>query len=425
MVDFPTRMAAKIRFRLVVPTILFMLLSSIDRVNVSFAALSMNGDLGFTPADYGFGAGILFAGFLAGQYPSVLLLQRIGMRRWLGGCTLIWGAAAGGLALIDSYWQFCTLRVVLGLCEGGLAPGIVLYLSQFATERERATTFAMPMLAIPVSVIIGGPLSGWLLGMSAPMGIADWRWMFLAEAAPTLALGIVAFFYFPDRPDDARWLAGEEKAWLAANAANRAANRTRNDWRVLRRPIIWAAAVTWFCLLAGAYGIIFWLPQMLKQLTTLTPFEIGLANAVPWAANAVGIYLNATHSDRSGERFWHIIVPAVAAAIAILVAAHSGAGVAGLVALAAAGFFLGAAQGAFWALPTALFVPATFAVGAVAINIVGSSGGLVVPWAVGLAREATGGFDAPTLMLAGFLVAGATIVLAIRVRSGGRLAAHA
>ena len=150
-------MAGKIRWRLIVPAILFMLLSSIDRVNVSFAALQMNADLGFTPSQYGFGAGILFVGFLAGQYPSVLLQQRIGMRRWMAICALLWGICAGGMAFIETHWQFYTLRVLLGLAEGGLAPGIVLYLSQFATERERATTFAMPMIAIPLSIVIGGP----------------------------------------------------------------------------------------------------------------------------------------------------------------------------------------------------------------------------------------------------------------------------
>ena len=414
MQDGSSTMAAKIRWRLIVPTVLFMLLSSVDRVNVSFAALQMNADLGFTPTQYGFGAGILFVGFLAGQYPSVLLLQRIGMRRWLAGCALLWGACAGSMAFIDSHWEFYTLRVLLGLAEGGLAPGIVLYLSQFATERERATTFAMPMLAIPISIIVGGPISGWLLGMTPPFGLAGWRWMFLGEALPTLIFAVVALSYFPNTPGEARWLDAGEKAWLASNAANRHETARRNDWRVLRRPLVWASALLWFCLLAGSYGIIFWLPQMVKAMTSLTPFEIGLVNALPWAGNAIGIYLGATHSDRSGERFWHIAIPAAAMAIAVLAAGAAGASAAGLLALLVAGFCLGAAQGAFWALPTRMFTPATFAVGAVAINITGSSGGLVVPWLVGLVRERSGGFGAPTLLVAGFLLAAAAIVLVLR-----------
>ena len=418
-------MAGKIRWRLIVPAILFMLLSSIDRVNVSFAALQMNADLGFTPSQYGFGAGILFVGFLAGQYPSVLLQQRIGMRRWMAICALLWGICAGGLAFIETHWQFYTLRVLLGLAEGGLAPGIVLYLSQFATERERATTFAMPMIAIPLSIVIGGPLSGWLMSMDPPFGLAGWRWMFLGEALPTLVFGVAAYFYFPDRPGDAKWLNAKEKDWLSRNAANRRDTAQANDWSVLRMPLVWASALLWFCLLSGSYGVIFWLPQIVKQMTSLTPVEIGLVNALPWIGNVFGIFFNSRHSDRTGERFWHIAIPATIAALAILSAAAAGATPLGLVALFVAGTALGAAQGAFWALPTRMFTPATFAVGAVAINIAGSSGGLIVPHMVGLVREKTGAFTAPIWLIAGILLLAAAIVLLLRRSAGNEAKASA
>jgi len=416
-------LARKIRWRLVAPTILFMLLSSLDRVNISFAALRMNAELGFSPSQYGFGAGILFVGFLAGQYPSVLLLQRIGMRRWLSLCAIVWGTSAGAMAFIDSHLQFYVLRVLLGFAEGGLAPGIVIYLSQFASERERATTFAMPMLAIPFSIVIGGPLSGWLMGHEVA-GLSSWRWMFVAEAAPTILLGIAAFFYFPDSPAQAKWLSAGEKAWLEQNAANRPSQDKRNDWSILRQPIVWTSALLWFCLLSGAYGIMFWLPQMVKQMADLTPLEIGFVNSLPWVGVAIGIYFNSAHSDRTGERFWHVGLPAAVTALAILAAAALGAGAPGLVMLFIAGLGLGAAQGAFWALPTSLFTPAAFAVGAVAINIAGSSGGLVMPHLVGIARETTGGFGGPTLLVATILLAASLLVFIIRVRlfNAGQLA---
>lgn len=422
MVDLAA-MAVRIRWRLAMPTILFMLLSSIDRVNVSFAALQMNADLGFSPAQYGFGAGIVFVGFLAGQYPSVLLLQRIGMRRWMAISALIWGVCAGGMAFITSHTEFYVLRVLLGFAEGGLAPGIVLYLSQFATERERATTFALPMVAIPLSIVIGGPLSGWLMEMAPPIGLSGWRWMFLGEALPTLLFGAAALFYFPDRPDQADWLSAEEKAWLAANAANRANTAQRNDWSVLRRPLVWLSALSWFCLLSGSYGIIFWLPQVVKQMTALTPFEIGLVNALPWLGNVCGIYVNSRHSDRTGERYLHIALPAAIAAAAITAASLAGPTVPGLFALFVAGTALGAAQGAFWALPTRIFTPATFAVGAVAINIAGSSGGLIIPQLVGLVRQASGGFGGPSWLIAGILLIAAAIVLSLRRGDSGGPAA--
>ena len=405
----------RVLWRLALPTVVFMLFSSLDRVNISFAALQMNTELGFTPAQYGFGAGILFLGFLAGQYPSVLLLQRIGMHRWIATCAILWGVCAACIAFVRVPLQFYALRVLLGFAESGLAPGIVLYLSQFATERERATTFALPMLAIPLSLVVGSPLSGWLMGMTAPLGLASWRWMLIAESVPAVVLGIGAWFYFPDGPAEVRWLDDAQRLWLERNSANpQTAAVGGNDWRVLRQPMVWAAALLWFCLLSGAYGIMFWLPQLIKQLSGLNPLQIGLVNALPWAGAMLGTYVNSAHSDRSGERFWHIGIPAAVAAMAILAAWALGAGVPGLVMMFVAGLGLGAAQGAFWALPTSLLKPATFAVAAVAINIAGTAGGLVIPHLVGLLRERTGSFAAPTVLIAAMLLLAALLVAYIR-----------
>jgi ACS family tartrate transporter-like MFS transporter len=404
----------KVLWRLAVPTIIYMLLSSLDRVNISFAALQMNSELGFTPGQYGFGAGILFLGFLAGQYPSVLLLQRIGMHRWLATCALVWALCAAAIALVRVPMQFYALRVLLGFAEGGLAPGIVLYLSQFATERERATTFALPMLAIPLSIVIGSPVSGWLMSLPAPGGIASWRWMLIAEALPTVLLGIAAWFYFPDRPDEVRWLSDDERQWLRQHAANPDERSARNDWSILRQPMVWAAALLWFCLLSGAYGIMFWLPQMIKQLTGLSTLQIGLVNALPWVGAMLGTYFNSAHSDRTGERFLHISVPATISAITIIAAWATGAGPLGLAMLFLAGLALGAAQGAFWALPTSLLTPRTFAVAAVAINIAGSSGGLIVPHLIGLVRERSGSFAAPSILIAVILLLAAALTTYIQ-----------
>jgi ACS family tartrate transporter-like MFS transporter len=406
-------LAAQVRWRLALPCVLFMLLSSLDRANVSFAALRMNTELGFTPSEYGFGAGILFAGFLAGQYPSVMLYLRVGMRRWIAACALLWGLSAGSMAFVSSPYEFYLLRVVLGLAEGGLAPGIVLYLSQFATERERAATFAMPMVAIPLSIVIGGPLSGWLLEMPLGGAWAGWRWMFVAEAVPTLVLGALALAYFPNRPAEARWLTPEQKAWLSDHAAHGGRTGRKHDWNVLRAALVWLSAALWFCLLSGSYGIIFWLPQVLSTITTLDPFALGLVSALPWLAAASGMYFNAAHSDCTGERLWHVALPAALAAIAILAAGRLGAGMPGLALLIAGGLGLGAAQGAFWALPTRLLSKQAMALGVVTINIAGSAGGLVMPHAMGWAREHSGDFTLPTLLVVGVLVAAALVVGAI------------
>ncbi|HEU4625119.1 MAG TPA: MFS transporter [Steroidobacteraceae bacterium] len=406
-------LAVQVRWRLVAPCLLFMLMSSLDRANVSFAAVRMNAELGFTPSQYGLGAGILFVGFLAGQYPSVLLFMRIGMRRWLCAVALLWGISAGAMAFIGSPLQLYVLRILLGVAEGGLAPGIVLYLSQFATERERATTFALPMLAIPFSVVIGGPLSGWLLEMPMVGSLRGWRWMFIAEAVPTIVLGLLALRYFPDRPRDARWLTADQQRWLHEHAAHRVDPDRSHDWSVLRLPIVWLAALLWFCLLSGAYGIIFWLPQILGTLTTLDAVMLGVVSALPWLAAAAGMYLNATHSDRTGERFWHVALPAALSGVAIYAASSVGAGMAGIALLMIGGLGLGAAQGAFWALPTRLLSKRELSLGVVTINIAGSAGGLVMPHAMGWARESSGSFALPTLLVTGVLLAAALLVPAI------------
>jgi ACS family tartrate transporter-like MFS transporter len=411
----PDGLAGRVHLRLALPCIVFMLMSSLDRANISFAASAMNAELGFTPAQYGFGAGILFAGFLAGQYPSLYLLQRVGFRSWICVCALLWGLSAAALAFIESHAQFYVLRVLIGVAEGGLAPGIVLYLSQFATERERATTFALPALAIPASVILGAPLSGWLLEWQQGLSVSGWRFMLLAEAVPTILFALAAPLYFPDTPEQAHFLSHQDRAWLQANAAQRADRPRHNDWSVLGRPLVVLAGLLWFCLLCGSYGVIFWLPQVIHALTGFSPLTIGLIGALPWVGVALGMYFNARHSDRTGERYWHVAVPALIAALALLAAWQFGPGPGALVLLLAAGLGLGSAQGGFWAIPTQLLTPAAFSVAVVGINILGSAGGFVMPQLMGIARERSGGFAAPTLLVAGVLSLAVLLVAAIRV----------
>jgi MFS transporter, ACS family, tartrate transporter len=413
MADGPV--SARVRARLAWPCALFLLLSSLDRANVSFAATAMNADLRFSPGQYGFGAGILFAGFLAGQYPSLFLLQRAGMRTWMAACALLWGLSSGAMAFIDSHAQFYVLRVLLGIAEGGLAPGIVIYLSQFATRSERATTFSLPMVAIPVSVVIGAPLSGWLMSLQAPAGFSAWRFMFLAEAVPTLVAGLAAALYFPNTPAEANWLRPDEREWLGRHAARSATRSQGNDWTILREPLVPLAGVLWFCLLSGSYGVIFWLPQVLHALTGLDVLTVGFIGALPWVGVAIGIYSNAMHSDRTGERAWHVAAPALLAALGIAAAWFAGGGPLALMALIVAGVGLGAAQGAFWALPAEYLSPAGFSVGVVAINTAGSAGGLVMPQLMGIAREHSGGFALPTMLVVAVMLLAAVLVAIIHL----------
>jgi ACS family tartrate transporter-like MFS transporter len=406
-----------VRWRLVVPITALLLLSSLDRVNISFAALGMNQALGLTPAQYGFGAGIVFVGFLVGQYPSVLVLQRVGMRRWVSGCALLWAVAAGAITLVHSAPEFYALRVLVGLAEGGLAPGVVLYLSQFTTERDRARTFGVPMIAIPLSVALGSPVSGWLMSMMAPGNLAPWRWLLIAEAVPALLLGVAARWYFPDHPEGARWLSRADVDFLHSNAAAQLRDPPRNDWHVLTQPLVWITGIVWFCLLSGSYGIIFWLPQIVRSLTGHSPLAIGWINALPWLGAAIGMYLNAMHSDRSQERIWHVALPSLIAAVAAGAAWQLGASGAGLIALVLLGFALGAAQGAFWSVPTLFLTRSTLAVAAVMINLLGSAGGLVMPRLIGYGMEGGNGTGIASLLIGGVMAIGGLLTLSLRTQA--------
>ncbi len=405
----------KMRIRLALPCILFMLLSSLDRSNMSFAAAGMNVELDLSASQYGLAAGILFIGYLAGQYPSLFLYQRLGMSRWIAGCALLWGGCALGMAFITTPLQLYVLRVMMGLGEAGLVSGIVMYLGQFATERERATIFALPMLAIPASIIVGGPLSGWLMSVANPMSVSGWRYMYVMEAVPTLVMGLLALGYFPDRPGDAAWLTDAEKDWLATHATVKRTGTRQNDWSMLWKPVVWISALLWFCLLCGAYGIIFWLPQIVGSMSDLSATAIGVVGALPWVGVGLGIYFNSQHSDKTGERYWHTGLPVLSAAMALLFAWQIGNGWLALLGLLVTGLGLGAAQGTFWALPTRTMTPAALPVGIVAINIAGSSGGLVMPQVMGIARQVTGGFTGPTLLVVGALLMAALLVLLLRL----------
>lgn len=419
------RIGRKVMLRLVLPTALFVLMGSIDRANVGFAALQMNEALGLDGSQYGFAAGILFAGYLAAKYPSVLLYEAIGMRRWLAAITLFWGIAASAMSLVQTHGQLYGLRVVIGFAEGGLSSGVMIYLSQWASERYRASVLALPIMAISVAQIGGAPVSGWLLQAENPLGWEGWRWMFLVEGMPAILLGIFAWFHYPDTPREARWLDGEERAWIAANIAGaskpKRGERAPGRWGALKSPDGWVSSLIWFCILSGNYGIMFWLPQIVRGLAGLTPAETGVIVALPWAGSAVGLYLNARHSDRTQERFLHVAIPALAGGAGLLAAYALGPGVAGLLALILGGACVGCTVAAFWAIPTRLLPPQALAMGIVAINIVGSLAGLLVPPAMGLLKDASGSFLPPTLLLVAIQVMLALLcLLARRIDSGAQ-----
>lgn len=415
--------ARKVLWRLVVPLALVSLIGNIDRSNVGFAALQMNSALGLTAAQYGFGAGVLFVGFLFSKLPSVLIYERIGMRRWLALIAFFWGLGATAMAFIDSAFTFYLLRFLIGVAEGGMSSGFMLYLATWASPRQLAAVLAIPMISVPAAQVIAGPLSGILLDTANPLGWEGWRWMFLVEGFPALVVAVWALLYFPDTPAEARWLTSEERTWIGANVAPPPAKNQANPdrWRALRRPVTWLCGMIWLCALAGNYGVIFWLPQVLSSLGGLSATEVGLIVTLPWIANAVGILVNARLSDRTGERFLHLAVPFFGAAAALVMAYAAGGGLVGLAALILAGFCLGAVTSPFWTIPTMLLSPQERAIGIVTINIMGSFAGLTVPGVMGMLRDATGTFAASTFLLAAILAAGAAISLYTRSVTGATI----
>lgn len=406
----------KVILRLVIPAALYILVGAIDRTNVGFAALEMNKSLGLSSTQYGFGAGVLFVGYMVAKYPSVLFYEAVGMRRWLATITAVWGLCSCLMAAISDAWQLYGLRVAIGFAEGGLSSGLMLYLSTWAPERYRASILAIPITSISIAQVIGAPLSGILIDLDQPFGMDSWRFMFLIEALPALLLAIFAWVYFPDRPATAVWLDESEKDWISNNikGAQKSSDTVAKGerWAILRSPIGWLCAAIWFCILASNYGIMFWLPQIVKSLSGLSATQTGMIVALPWAASGIGLILNARHSDKTGERYLHVAIPALIGGTGLLLASLFGAGLPGLAALIIGGACTGCTVAAFWAIPTRLLSPASLAMGIVVINMTGSLAGATVPTLMGWLKETTGSFLAPTLLLFGIAVlcAGLTLV---------------
>ncbi len=420
----------KTRLRLLTPLLALLFLSTIDRANVSFAALQMNEELGLTPETYGFGIGIFFLGYILIQWPSLWLLQRIGMRRWVFAVAAVWGLAATGMAFVHSATGFYVLRLVLGIAEGGFAPGVMFYLSQWIPRRYRAGAISTFMLAVPVSAIVGGPLAGWLMSVNNPIEWAGWRWMLLIEGTPTLILAVVAFRLIADRPRDARWLNDTERQWLEDEVARENSAQPEADAGrdVLRNGRLWVASACWFGLMAGANGLLYWLPQILRHLSAqASDVRIGFITALPWIAVAAGMLINAWHSDRKQERYLHVMLAALGSGVFIALTPILGTGAWALAALLLAGFAMGAAQGTFWTIPPLLLGPAGLAAGFALINMCGNLAGLIIPGFIGWVRERTGSFDIPVFAVAALslIAAGAIAWLRARPAAPGRQAAAA
>ncbi len=410
---------ARVTWRLLPFLLLLYIISWLDRVNLSFASLQMNPDLGLSKTAYGFGASIFFIGYALCEIPSNLLLVRFGARIWIARIMITWGLISAGMMFVQGEWSFYILRFLLGVAEAGFLPGIIYYLHHWFPAAYRAKAVSWFMIGIPLSIIFGGPLSGGLMHvMDEVAGLHGWQWMFLIEGLPAVILGCVVLFYLDERPADARWLSDSARTWLSAriNDEHVHAERTHGIGleRVLLHPTVWLLAFIMFCCQTGSYGLSFWVPQIMKGLSGLNDFLIGVATAVPYVAAAAGMVLIGRSSDRSGERFLHVAVPSVIGAMGFVATAYMQSPIPALIALsvAAAGDY--GTRGPFWALPGKFLAGSASAAGIAFINTFGAVGGVVGPWAVGYLTDKTGSYESGLLLLAVVLVLGAAMTLRLR-----------
>jgi ACS family tartrate transporter-like MFS transporter len=407
---------AKVRRRLIPFLFLLYIVAYLDRINVGVAALQMNRALGFSATTFGFGAGIFFLSYVLFEIPSNVILARVGARLWIARIMITWGLVSSAMMFVRSAWGFYTLRFLLGLAEAGFFPGLIFYLTRWFPARERARTIAAFMTATFVAGAIGGPISGALLSLDAG-GLAGWQWLFLLEGLPAIVLGFVVPAVLTERPEDAMWLSEGERATLVAclhdeRPPTQSHAATVGD--ALRLPRTWMLAVVYFTIPVTLYGIGFWLPQMLKTASGAGDFTVGLLSAIPYAAGAVAMVLVGRHSDRTGERRWHIAIPALVCAAA-LVLSTAGSGIAWSVAtLSLAMLGLASMFGPFWALTTSTMGGVGAAASIALVNSVGNTGGFVGPYMLGAITDATHSFSVALFVIAAMLAAGAALVLTVR-----------
>ena len=425
--ELERRVLRKITLRIVPFIMLLYFIAFIDRVNIGFAALTMNKDLGFSPTVFGFGAGIFFLGYFLFEVPSNLVLDKVGARIWIARVMITWGLISGAMAHVQGPNSFYALRFLLGAAEAGFFPGIILYLSYWFPARQRAAVTAIFMAAAPLSTVLGSPVSGALLEMHGLYGLAGWQWMFIIEAAPAIILGVVVLFYMTDRPEKAKWLKDDERNWLVsamnAEAASKAATASHSIWRGLADLRVIALALIYFGTSAGLYTLGIWAPQIIKEFG-LSSLHVGFLNALPGIVAVAAMVLWARHSDRSGERTWHVVGACLLASLGLVLAGFAGSVVAVLLTLTLVNVGISAAKPPLWSMPTLFLSGSAAAAGIATINSIGNLGGFVGPAMIGWIKDLTGSFQGGLFFVASLLVFSAVLTLVL-ARSQRRITATA
>jgi len=409
----------KARRRLLPFLFLLYVVSYLDRVNVGFAALQMNAALGLSDVTYSLGAGIFFLSYTLFEIPSNVILARVGARRWIARIMITWGVVSAAMMLVRGAAGFYVLRFLLGAAEAGFFPGIIYCLTRWFPSDERARAIAGFMTAVVVAGIIGGPLSGFLLSLDGVGGLAGWQWLFALEGLPAVVLGVVVLAVLPEQPSDASLLTG-------LTPAERHALTARLDEDVAMRPRIvrslggaftsgrvWLLAAVYFTIPVALYAMGFWLPQIIKAASGSGDAKVGVLTAVPYAVAAIGMVAVGRHSDRTGERRWHIAVAALVGGAAFAASAFVHGLIPSMVTLSLAMLGLASMLGPFWTLATSLMSGIGAAAGIALVNSIGNIGGFVGPNIIGYVRETTHSFAAGLIVVGAILASGGLLVLAV------------
>jgi ACS family tartrate transporter-like MFS transporter len=395
----------------------------IDRVNIGFAANQLQRDLGLTDAQYGWGAGLFFLGYCLFEIPSNLILDRVGARLWIARIMIGWGLVSMAMMFVYDVTSFYAVRVLLGIAEAGFFPGMVLYLTYWIPSSERARAGALFMMAAPIAMIVGAPVSEGLLAMNGVMGLAGWQWLFLLEGLPAVILGVMALWFLTDRPEDAKWLPANERAWLSETMARERAERAKlqkstHSLAGILNPKVLLLCVIYFLNTLVTYGVFLWLPKILRDASGFDGFKLSAITAIPFTAALVGMFLIGRHSDRTGERKKHVALCALTASIGLILAVSFQQSVVLSFALSQVG--QRSVMSVFWAIPP-LFLGGTAAAAGIAlINSIGNLGGFVGPTVMGSLRGSTNSYSSGLLILAGALILEAVLVMTLRLPDRSR-----
>ena len=419
--DIAATVPRKIAMRLLPFLFLVYVTAYVDRVNVGFAGIDMTRELHFTNEVFGFGAGIFFFGYCLLEIPGAMLAQSWSARKWIAAIMIVWGLLASVTGLIQSSTQFNAIRFVLGVAEGGFFPAVVVYMTHWFRQEDRAKAIALFMAAVPVSNALGGPIAGVLLRLNW-MGVPGWRWLLFLEGIPAVIGGICALYYLTDWPKDALWLREEEREWITEELDRE--NREKQNGpghmsirQALVNPAVLALALSYFFMNVAGYGLTIWLPKMVRAFPDLTTWQASLVASIPPLCAVPAMMLVSWHSDRTGERKWHTVMAAMAAAAGLAMSQIPGLSpVLVMAAFSMAAMGIMSYYPTYWALPTKL-LSAGAAAGAFGfINLIANLGGFVGPYAIGLLTDLTGTYVAGILLLVVSAIVAGAIVGCLRIR---------